>query len=124
MNISSLRHGAGVIRKVSRQSIKMRRNGRPSPAGSPPFTRPSRRNGNNPLKNSIIYEVEKDNEIARIGVGFKRLVDVGYAHEVGGWYKMRRWRKAKFFPKRPFMLPALIKVSPNLPKFWEGKLRK
>ena len=127
MNIRNIGHGAALIRKISAQSIRYRADEtKSSPVGTPPYTHTSRVSPYPfaPLKKSIRYEVEKENELAVIGVGHEGLLDIGYAHEIGGWYKMSRWPKARYFPKRPFMKPALNKVSPSLPKLWENSLGK
>ena len=126
MNVSSIRKGAALIRLIAARSIRYRTDKtKKSQIGTPPFSHTSKASPYRvaPLRKSIQYLEEKDNERAVIGVSFNGLLDIGYAHEKGGWFKMSRWKRAKHFPKRPFMKPALDKVSPSLPKFWEGQLR-
>lgn len=124
MNVTSLRHAAGLISRVAKNSIKTMPRGVYAPEGHQPFTHPSfgKRGVNGALRNSIRYEEEKSKELAVVGVGFSGLLDIGYAHEIGGWFRFYRWKKPRFFPKRPFMLPALVKVAPSLPKLWAGRL--
>lgn len=127
MNVKNIGHAAALVRLISARSIRYRRDkNKPSPVGTPPFTHNSKVSPYRyaPLRKSIKYMVEKENELAVVGVSYRGLLDIGYAHEKGGWYKMKRARKALFYKKRPFMKPALDKVSPSFPRLWEGSLRK
>ena len=123
MNISSIRHGSAYIRKIARNSIKYRLKKRDSSlAGTPPHTHAKGKNMG--IRKAIIYAVDQNDAVGVIGVGFSNLLDIDKAHELGGWYKFSRYRETRFYPKRPFMLPALNKASPKLPSFWESRLRK
>lgn len=127
MNIKNIGHAAALVRKFSARSIRYRKNKhKASPVGTPPFTHDSRVSPYRyaPLRKSIKYVVEKENELAVVGVSYSGLLDIGYAHEKGGWYKMKRAKTAMYYKKRPFMKPALDKNSPSFPRLWEGSLRK
>lgn len=128
-SITSLNHAAGRIRQWARRLIKVRPRGVSSIEGTPANTHPQKSKNkiavvNYPLKNSIAYAVDKDSQTAAIGVSFSGLLDIGYAHEIGGWYRSPRADRPHLYPKRPFMKPALMGVLPDLPKYWEGILKE
>jgi len=107
-SIKSLGHGAAAIRLVARRSIR-RREG-PSPAGKPPHTRKGQ------IKRAILYKVEKAEQRAVIGPEYSIVGPSAMAHEHGGRFRGGRYKR------RPFMGPALVKVSPRLPRMWAGSV--
>ena len=100
----SLSHAAAAIRLTARRSI--RRSKSYSAPGTPPHTRRGL------LRGAIVYGVEKYRDSAVIGPSYERVGTSAMAHEFGG-----RYRK-ETFPKRPFMGPALEKLTPRLAGFW------
>ncbi len=108
-NITSLGHAAAAIRLAARRSIRKRK-GR-SARGTPPHTRTRR------LRVSIVYAVDKARRMALIGPSHRIVGIAGAEHEHGG-----RWRRERF-PQRSFMLPALVRTSPRLPKHWAASVR-
>ena len=108
-SIKSLGHGAAAIRLIARRSI--RRGQEPSAPGKPPHTRKGQ------IKKAILYKVEKREQMAVIGPEYSVIGPAAMAHEHGG-----KFRGEQFKP-RPFMGPALVKVTPRLPKLWRGSLR-
>ena len=108
-NIESLSHAGGAIRLAAARSIRKRKG--PAPAGQPPHTRTRR------LPRAIKYAVEKQRQAVVIGPDVESIGTVGRAHEFGGKFRGER------YPKRPFMGPALEKVSYRLPKFWAASIR-
>ena len=105
----SLSHAAAAIRLTARRSI--RRSQRPSAAGAPPHTQRGL------LRGAIMYGVEKYRDSAVIGPTHERVGTSAMAHEFGGRYRR------EMYPKRPFMGPALEKLTPRLPGFWAGSVR-
>jgi len=108
-NPTRLEHGAALVRLIARRSIRTSK--RPAPRGQPPRTRGQRR-----LRNAILYAVIKARETALIGPSHRIVGICGSEHEKG--YSGR-----KKMQQRPFMVPALERASPRLPKQWEGFLR-
>ena len=108
-NIENLGHAGGAIRLAAKRSIK--RSPKPSAPGTPPHTRRGQ------LPGSILYAVEKDKDRVVIGPDYTKMGRSAMPHEFGGRYKRER------FQKRPFMGPALSKVSPRLPRLWAGSVR-
>jgi phage gpG-like protein len=100
----SLAHAAAAIRLTARRSI--RRSKSCSAPGTPPHTRRGL------LRGAIVYGVEKYRDSAVIGPTYERVGTSAMAHEFGGRYRKER------YPKRPFMGPALEKLTPRLPGFW------
>lgn len=110
-NIDSLGRAGALVRTVARRSLRRRGVKKlPSRPGQPPKT-------TGPLKRSILFEVEKDKSAVVIGPSSDIVDDVGTAHEFGGQFRGVQ------FPKRPFMGPALIKVTPQLPRLWAKSVR-
>lgn len=108
-NITSLGHAAATIRLTAKGSIRKRKG--KAPEGSPPHTHKKR------LKASILYAIDKAREMALIGPSHRIVGIAGAEHEHGG-----KWRDESF-PQRSFMVPALKKTSPRLPKHWAGSVR-
>ncbi len=110
-NVDSLGRAGALVRTVSRRSL--RRKGvknLPGRPGQPPKT-------TGPLKRSILFEVEKDRSAVVIGPSSDIVDDVAKAHEFGGEFRGIR------YPKRPFMGPALAKITPQLPRLWAKSVR-
>lgn len=108
-NPTRLGHGAALIRTYAKRSI--RTSSKPSAKGRPPHTRKGKR-----LKKALLYAVEKARERASIGPSHRIAGISGGEQEHG-----LDWRKP--MEARPFMGPALEKVSPRLPREWQGFLR-
>lgn len=121
-NFKSLSHAAASIRKDVIESIEdhsdedeknVKINGKvyfyrkKSKPGTPPFSH--RRHG---LKDSIVFDVDKQEGTAFIGPNFRQIANLGQVHEFGG---IRYGRK---YPARPFMGPALKRAKPRLPAMW------
>lgn len=108
-NPKTLGHAAGLIRITARRSIRRRK--KPAPRGQPPHTQTGR------LPKAILYAVEKAKHRAVIGTSRNLIGICGAEHEqnVG-------WRKPPI-GSRPFMAPALEKITPRLPAQWRGFLR-
>lgn len=96
----------GAIRKTAERSIRSRK--RPSPPGTPPSTRTKR------LRKSILYEVQGNSVF--IGPAESLIGPVGAAHEFGGQFR------GDDYPARPFMRPALVKMTPRLASFWKNSI--
>jgi len=105
----SLAHAAAAIRLTARRSI--RRSKSYSAPGTPPHTRRGL------LRGAIVYGVERHRDRALVGPTYERVGTSAMAHEFGGRYRKER------YPKRPFMGPALEKLTPRLPGFWAGSVR-
>lgn len=104
---------AGAVRLTARRSIRRRK--KPSPRGRPPHTQ----TGN--LRRSILYAVldEYSAVIGPAGLGSKSS-SVGpsaTAHEFGGEFR------GDHYPQRPFMGPALAKITPKLPEHWRDAIQ-
>ena len=108
-SIKSLGHAGGAIRLAAIRSI--RKAPGPSPSGQPPHTHTRR------LPRAIKYAVEKSKQTVVIGPDVVSFGTAGRAHEHGGRYKQ------EYYPRRPFMRPALEKVKKRLPMFWTGSVR-
>ena len=105
----SLSHAAAAIRLTARRSI--RRSKSYSAPGTPPHTRRGL------LRGAIVYGVERHRDSALIGPTYERVGTSAMAHEFGGRYRNEK------YPKRPFMGPALEKLTPRLAGFWAGSVR-
>jgi hypothetical protein len=130
MNFESLGQAGAFIRSDAKQSIK-RRGGRKrkrkrsgqrgmiraatnksaSRAGSAPHTRKGL------LKRAILFAIERRRGSVVIGPSAMVADDVGAAHEHGGRFRKRR------YPRRPFMLPALMKNMEKIPRAWRARYR-
>lgn len=108
-SIRSLGHAAASLRLTARRSIRRRKGA--SPAGTPPHTRQGA------LRRAVLYSVEKDKQRALIGPSYDLVGPSAIAHEFGGRFRGDR------YPRRPFMGPALEKVTPRLPRFWASSVR-
>ena len=110
-NIDSLGRAGALLRTVARRTIRKKGvKNLPSKPGQPPKT-------TGPLKKSILFEVEKDKSAVVIGPSSDIVGNVAKAHEFGGEFRGIR------YPARPFMGPALIKVTPQLPRLWAKSIR-
>ena len=105
----SLSHAAAAIRLTARRSI--RKSASYSAPGTPPHTRRGL------LRGAIVYGVERHLNRALVGPTYERVGTSAMAHEFGGKYRKER------YPKRPFMGPALEKLTPRLAGFWAGSVR-
>lgn len=110
-NIESLGHAAAIVRKTVRRSIRRRTGTNYSKPGQPPKTKTGL------LRNSIVYDVDRQAEEAVIGPTANLIDGLGALHEFGG--KTRRGR----YEPRPFMGPAYEKILPRLPESWRRKIR-
>lgn len=109
-NVRSLGHAAAAIRLTARRSIRSRK--KPSLPGSPPSTQTRR------LPRSILYAVDPNAESAVIGPAHSLIGEAGSAHELGGAFRQEHYRK------RPFMRPALLKLSGRLPSHWSNSIKE
>ncbi|KKM83511.1 hypothetical protein LCGC14_1308670 [marine sediment metagenome] len=109
------------IRAFAMASIKSAPRGKSSPPGQPPHTRRSRKKGGvkgrGRLPQSITYFADPDGLGGVVGPRFTIMGTAGGTLEFGGR------RKGQEYPERPFMGPALRKVAPKLPWYWQAKLR-
>lgn len=105
--ITGIRHAAAVLRLEARKLI--RKGKKASRPGSAPHTRAGA------LRRSILFEAS--DTTALIGPAAQFVGPSASAHEHGGRYKARR------YPKRPFMAPALDSLRPRLPRFWAATLK-
>ena len=111
-NIKSVDHAAAAIRLAAWYSI--RKSPKKSRAGRPPNTRKGR------LRSAIKYAVSKSPSGgvgAVIGPDVEIAGTSGKAHEFGGRYKKQHYQK------RQFMGPALEKVKPRIPRFWNNSVK-
>ena len=116
--IESLSHAGGAIRKSAMQSIKNRigkPGTNPSPSGTPPRTTRGQ------LRSSIFYSVDEadvfgGDSTVFIGPSERKMEGIGELHEFGG-----RFRKARY-PERPYMRPALERIRPRLPDYWQDTI--
>lgn len=141
------RAGAWAMR-VARKSIRRRKNrNKHSPVGTPPY---SHREGALPPFKQIFFK--PDSFQMRVFVGMVGYGGSGPPvpglQEHGGGAQRKVWKavgrrvlKRKFrtprqggtifkrvqegvrYPKRPFMMPALMQTLPKLPMFWKNSLR-
>lgn len=107
--ITSLNRAGAAIRLTARRSIRRRK--KSSPAGQPPSTRRGQ------LRNAIAYEVDQRRQEVAIGPQASQVGQSATAHEFGGRYER------EVFPKRPFMGPALTKITPRLPQLWAASVK-
>ena len=108
-NVTSLGHAGAAIRLAARRSI--RKSTAAAAEGRPPNTRRGQ------LRRSIMYAVDKQHGVVLIGPQYEVVGRSARAHEFGGRYRRER------YPKRPFMGPALEKLTPRLPRMWAGSIR-
>jgi len=104
----NLFQAAAFIRTTARRSI--RRGKKASAPGKPPNTRAGQ------IRNAIMFAVDREREQAFIGPTVERVGTSASAHEHGG-----RYRGADY-PKRPFMLPALMVALPRMPQMWANSV--
>jgi len=104
----SLGHAAAAIRLAARRLF--RRASGPSAPGQPPHTHTRR------MPNAIVYDVDRQSQLAVIGTAKSLVGESGAAHEHGGQYK------AEVFQPRPFMRPALLRLQGRLPSFWKNSI--
>lgn len=107
-NFTSLGHAAASIRRAAIKSI--RKGKRASKAGQPPRTRRGL------FKKAILFDVNKDKQVAVIGPSHEIAGTSGQAHEFGGKYK------GQTFPERPFMAPAFQGEVPRFAGRWQGTI--
>jgi len=111
-NVRSIFSASNLIRRLAMASILFRRNRlKSSPEGSPPFTHGRRR-----LPKSILFAVNQAKNSSIIGVDSTKFGMAGGALEHGGTFMGEQ------FDKRPFMVPALEKVKPRLPRMWANSV--
>lgn len=108
-NFKNLFQAAAYIRTTARRSI--RKSKKASTAGTPPNTRAGQ------IRNAIVFAVDRQRESAVIGPTVERVGTSGSAHEHGGSYR------GGMYPKRAFMLPALIRSLPRMPATWSNSVR-
>jgi len=108
-NIKSLSHAGGALRKIAMRSFQKKAGA--SPPGSPPHTHTKR------LPKAILYAVDKRRQLVIVGPAVHLAGQVGKAHEFGGYYM------GSYYPRRPFMRPALEKIRDKLPRFWLASVR-
>lgn len=111
-----LGRAGAVVRKTARRSIRKARigqDGRPVPSapGTPPRTRRGL------LRNAILFGVDRVAGHVVIGPTKSRVGLSGSAHEFGGRYRRNT------YAERPFMGPALQKITPSLPAMWADSVR-
>lgn len=130
MNRRPLGRAGMLVRRIARGSIRRRKAGKYSPAGSPPFSHwPG---GTPPFK--MIYSVPDrlgTSEVVGM-VGFGGSPPTPGLHEHGGTAVRgtfltgpRKGQKlvARYRP-RPFMAPALKKGRDKMPQYWRGALSR
>lgn len=106
----NLGHAAAKIRKTARGSIKSKAG--PSRQGTPPHTRPKRRQ----LPNAIVYAYDRTNQRAVVGPRKSVAGESGHAHEFGGSYRGAE------YPERSFMGPALEENLSSFAGSWAGSV--
>jgi hypothetical protein len=131
-NKNPLEKAGNVVRKIARQSIKRRKlGGRSGPIGEPPR---SRQPGATPPFKMIYSVPYQFGTTVIVGmVGFNSEGMPGY-HEHGGrafrfvfarnTYNRfgGRVRRSVRYPRRPFMMPALVKGKQRFPALWRNSL--
>lgn len=147
MNRDPLLHAGNLVMRIARGSIRRRikKRGKPSPAGSPPY---SRKPGSTPPFKQIFSVPNFIRTSVVVGmVGYGGNPPVPGLHEQmegqGGTAQrfifrkgsQRRLRSGRFgkrrvsykretvrYPRRPFMSPALTKAKARLPHMWAYSL--
>jgi hypothetical protein len=106
----NLGHAGATIRRIASRSIRMGK--KPSASGTPPRTRKGA------LRKSILYAVDESKGSVIVGPSADLVGPVGGTHERGGPFRGGR------YPARPFMVPALEKVIPQIPEMWRDSIRE
>ena len=107
-NFTGLHHAAASIRKSIIESIRVAPG--PSPAGTPVHSRKGK------FKRSLLYDVNKARHEAVIGLSFRKVGRSGEPHEKG-----TRYFGVKY-PRRPTVLPGLLRAIPRISGEWYGSL--
>lgn len=81
-----------------------------SPPGTPPYTHTGL------LREAILFALEPAARRVVVGPTRAMVDDIGALHEYGGWRYGRR------YPSRPYMQPALRRVTPRLPELWRNAI--
>lgn len=117
--VRRLRRAGAFVRQTAQQSLTTSK-GPSTPAGRPP------RSHTRTLKRSIKFAVDAGARRVLIGpeaLGTAAGAQALQAIEFGGWShtvrRNRRQKRIKLQP-HPFMGPALVKETPNLPAIWQG----
>ena len=105
----TLNHAAASLRLIAKRSMKSGK--KASAPGKPPNTQTKQ------LPNAILYAVDRKKMVAVIGTDYNKIGTVGAAHEFGGKFRKQT------YPSRPFMKPALEKVTPRLPAMWAANFK-
>lgn len=112
--ITTLPRAGAFIRAIAQNSLGRKKGKtskeRKSAPGQPPNTLGL-------LRRAIRFELINNKTGVIIGPDANLISNVGKAHEFGGRFKK------EFYPKRPFMGPALEKATPRLPRFWAKSVR-
>lgn len=120
---TSLRHAGAIIRKAAQDSL-IPGNGKSSKPGMPPHSQSGK------LRKSILFD--GDDKSVVVGPAKRSDAFYGQMHEYGGTYvvgQKSRGRKSRgrkgqtvTFPKRPYMLPALLNNLERLPVCFKGMI--
>lgn len=100
-------HAAATIRRTAINSIRSAPG--PSPRGTPPHSHRGRR-----LPRAIRFEADAEGAI--IGPQASKVGRAGVAHEFGGQYKKQS------YPRRPFMVPALLANEDRFLAEWKDAI--
>lgn len=101
-----------VVSSVRASDAAKRRRRPTSLPGSQPFTGRGRA-----LRKAIRFEVSPQKDDVVVGTDAALFDQIGERHEKGGTFD------GKKFPKRAFMLPALLKVRTKLPRLWANSIK-
>lgn len=107
-NFRNLGQAGAIVRKLGAKSLK--KSPRKSAAGTPPNTRKGA------LPKAILYAVEEGRRVV-VGPAYHLMKNAGRAHEKGGKFR------GDVYEKRPFMVPALLRVRSQIPSIWRDSVR-
>ncbi len=114
--VNSLGHAGAYLRGIAMRSLKV------SKVAAPPGHQPHTRKGK--LKKAIFYAVERAQEDVVIGPIASEMGKVGSTHEFGGVEPpKKKGGKARKYPPRPFMGPALQIGKERLPGMWANSVK-
>ncbi len=114
--VTSLGHAGAYLRGIAKRSIKV------SPHPAPPGHQPHTRKGK--MKKAIFYAVERAQEDVVIGPVSSEVGKIGGTHEFGGVEPpKKKGGKARKYPPRPFMGPALAIGKERLPSLWANSIK-
>ena len=99
-------------RKRKKGKKRRKRKQKKTGEGQPPRTKKGQ------LRKAILYKVDNIKFSSVIGPTKSKMGTSASAHEFGGEYR------GAIYPERPFMGPALQRVLPKLPDFWEKSIKR